>query len=249
MVRLFERYLDDIGRAPLLTREEEAELARRSREGDAEARRRLVTSNLRFVVSVAREYRGRGVPMADLVNEGNIGLLRAAERFDESRGVRFVSYAHWWVRRAILQAIVSDRGKGAAHPWREVSLDAPDPAGGTTLQDRLEDRGASFPDEDLVREGVRHAVWASLADVPDREREVLRRYFGLDGGGAQTLGEVAEALGTSRERARQLKERALARLRAQADRHDLALHSRPLRSADPPSPGAVSRIDFPAYRE
>ncbi|MDH3733609.1 MAG: RNA polymerase sigma factor RpoD/SigA [Gemmatimonadota bacterium] len=223
MVRIFERYLQDIGRQPLLSAEEEVQLAARARAGDGEARRRLATANLRFVVSMARRYQGNGLPLSDLVNEGNIGLLRAAERFDETRGVRFVSYAHWWIRRAIVDAI--DRHLGGPNRDRdspELSLDDPltgDGAG--TLQDVVPDGRVVGQDRRLVDEALRSALEASLADLPPREADVLRRYFGLGAAPPEDLGQIGRSLGVSRERARQVKERGLARLRVHAGRHDL----------------------------
>jgi len=224
MARLFDRYLRDIGREPLLTREEEARLARRSREGDPVARHRLVSANLRFVVSIARHYQGRGLPMDDLVNEGNLGLLKAAERFDETRGVRFVSYAHWWVRRAIVEAVRRESGLrwGDGEIARPVPLDEPLGArGSSTLQEVLADDREPTPERRLLRSAMRRSLEASLVDVPGRERDVLRRYFGLDSRPPESLSEISRDLGITRERARQLKERGLSRLRAQARRHDL----------------------------
>lgn len=225
MVRLFDRYLDDIGREPLLSREEETRLARLARNGDRAARHRLVSANLRFVVSIARNYQGRGLPMADLVNEGNLGMLRAVERFDESRGVRFVSYAHWWVRRAIVEAVRRESGlpTGDGRIARAVSLDEPSAGGGAgTLQEVLADDRLPPPEQRLLRLAMRQSLEASLIDVPERERDVVRRYFGLDAERPESLNRIARDLGITRERARQLKERGLARLRAHARRHDLA---------------------------
>ena len=223
MVRIFERYLQDIGREPLLSPEEETELAARARAGDAEARARLARANLRFVVALARRYQGNGVPLSDLVNEGNVGLLRAAERFDETRGVRFVSYAHWWIRRAIVDAI--DGQRATARAWAgagELSLDEPLKVDGDgTLQDVVPDTSVVAADRRLALQALGFALEASLADLPPREAEVLRRYFGLGEAAAEDLGEIGRSLGVSRERARQLKERALSRLRAHAGRHDL----------------------------
>lgn len=223
MVQTFERYLRDIGRERLLSREEEVELARRARAGDEVARRRLVSANLRFVVSVAKRYRGRGLSLADLVNEGNLGLLRAAERFDETRGVRFVSYAVWWVRQSILQAIARDAGPSdEAGPLERLSLDEPlDPEAGATLEEVVPDERAVSPDARAHEEALRHAVDASLMALPEREQLVLRLYFGLDGEPPLALAEIGRRLGVSRERARQIKDRALVLLRAGAGRHGL----------------------------
>ena len=223
MVRTFERYLADIGRERLLDAHDEAELARKSRAGDQAARRRLVSANLRFVVSVARSYRGRGVPLADLVNEGNLGLVRAADRFDPDRGVRFISYAHFWVRRAMIQALTrQDSPTPPGEPARRpLSLDDVAPGRACTLAELLPDERASEPGARVVRDRLRDAIEASLSDLPPREREVLRRYFGLGFDDAQTLSEISVDLGVSRERVRQLKERGLSRLRVGAERHGL----------------------------
>ncbi|WP_420634093.1 sigma-70 family RNA polymerase sigma factor [Candidatus Palauibacter sp.] len=223
MVRIFERYLSDIGRERLLDPQDETDLARRSQAGDEAARRRLVSANLRFVVSVARSYRGRGVSLADLVNEGNVGLVRAADRFDPERGVRFISYAHFWIRRAMIQAIAVQeerRRPGEPAPLR-LSLDDVAPGAACTLGELLPDERTPEPGADLVRERLRDAIEASLTDLPPRESEVVRRYFGLGFEDSQTLAEISIELGVSRERARQLKERGLSRLRAGARRHGL----------------------------
>jgi len=181
-------YLDEIGREPLLARREEALLARRCREGDAVARERLITANLRFVVSVARRYRGLGLPIEDLVNEGNLGLLRAAERFDEERGVRFVTYAVWWIRQSIVGALRRANGVagGAAPPpvpdgarARTLSLEGRSERGRATLRDRLVDERVEPPEVLLHRRARRRAVEAALATLPEREEAVLRLYFGV----------------------------------------------------------------------
>ncbi|MYC89399.1 MAG: sigma-70 family RNA polymerase sigma factor [Gemmatimonadales bacterium] len=223
MVRIFERYLADIRRESLLDAEAEVELARRSRAGDQAARVRLVSANLRFVVSVARGYRGRGVPLADLVNEGNLGLVRAADRFDPERGVRFISYAHYWVRRAMTQAI-ADHGdhrrldEPGAYPF---SLDEMAPGRACTFEELLPDEQAPEPGAGLIRERLHDALEASLADLPSLESEVVRRYFGLGYERPQTPAEISAALDVSRERTRQLRERGLSRLRAGAERSGL----------------------------
>lgn len=217
----FDRYLKEIGAEPLLSREEEAELARRSRAGDEEAAARLVEANLRFVVSIAKRYQNRGLPLSDLVNEGNLGLLRAARRFDERRGVRFISYAVFWVRQAILQAL-SDAGYGLGpneEPIRHVSLEAPIwESQETSLGDVVADDSAGGPEERMEADDLRHALDSSLTCLPEREQLILRLYFGLDDGEPRTLSEIGDRLRISRERARQLKERALARLRIHARR-------------------------------
>ncbi|MDX1579840.1 MAG: RNA polymerase sigma factor RpoD/SigA [Gemmatimonadota bacterium] len=212
----FDRYLREIATVPLLSREEEIELARRIREGDEGARHRLVSANLRFVVSVAKRYQYRGVPLADLVNEGNIGLLKAAERFDETRGVRFISYAVWWIRQAMSQAIArgSAPAAGRQPPPHLVSLETPlGNDRGARLQDVVPDLEKEPPDVTLDREVRRHLLDRGLLTLPSREQYVLRLYYGLDGDVPRTLGEIGAELGVTRERVRQIKDRALARLR------------------------------------
>lgn len=241
-----DRYLEEIGRHPLLDREEEARLARRARErGDGTARRRLVTANLRFVVAVAKRYRGRGVPFEELVNEGNVGLVRAAERFDERHGVRFVTYAAWWVRQAMLAAlsaarpaasaprrrrggrragVVRESGSGRRREARVrfVSLDHPGPGRRDgALEERVPDPGAADPGRSVERQALRDLLDAGLAFLPEREERVLRGYFGLDGRPARSLERLGRELGVSGERVRQLKDRALDRLRAAPHRDAL----------------------------
>lgn len=225
-------YLGTIGRAPVLDRDEEAALARRYRERrDPLDRERLVAANLRFVVSVARRYRHRGLPFEDLVAEGNIGLLRAAERFDADRGVRFVTYAAWWIRQSILGALarkrrVDGRGRGSGRTRRRrphVSLETGARPGSRALTEVLADDRAERPDRPLQRAELRRAVGAGLAFLPEREARVLRLYYGLDGRPALGLAEVGRELGVSRERARQLKARGLELLRRCPRREELRL--------------------------
>ena len=246
MVRIFERYLAEIGREGLLGPEDEVELARRCRAGDETARRRLVSANLRFVVSVARYYRGRGVPLADLVNEGNLGLVRAADRFDPERGVRFISYAHYWVRRAMSQAIADhddQRLPGEPAPHR-FSLDEMAPGSACTYEELLPDEQAPEPGAGLVRERLHEAIEASLADLPPLESEVVRRYFGLGFERPQTPAEISAVLDVSRERTRQLKERGLSRLRAGAERSGLVRYV----NDGAPRAGSAYRRDAPPSR-
>lgn len=213
-------YLREIGGREIPSREEERRLARRIEDGDEAALSELVSRNLRFVVSVARRYRGRGLSLADLVNEGNVGMIRAARRFDGERGVRFVTYAAWWIRQAILEALA--RTREAARPPSpsapsrravRLSLDAPDPDGGS-LAERTPDPGAESPDEPVQRRALRRAVSRSLASLPEREARVLELYFGLDGGEPRDLGTVASRLALSRSRVRQLRDQGLRRLRS-----------------------------------
>ena len=214
-------YLREIGRRSVPTREEEARLSRRIRAGDEAALEELVSRNLRFVVSVARRYRGRGLSLSDLVNEGNVGMIRAARRFDGDRGVRFVTYAAWWIRQAILEALARQREEAepprpsgsSSRPGVRLSLDAAEPDGGS-LAERTADPRAEAPDAPVQRRALRRAVRRSLASLPRREAEVLQLCFGLDGSEPRTLGEVAERLSVSRRRVRQLRDRALGRLRS-----------------------------------
>jgi RNA polymerase primary sigma factor len=258
---LLEQYLTEISRFPLITREEEAELARRIRAGDAEALNALVRANLRFVVSVAKRYQNQGVPLSDLVNEGNVGLIRAAHKFDETKGIKFISYAVWWIRQAILQAM-SEQSRivrvplnraGALHrigrrsaallqelgrtPTAEeiaeglglseeevrsalvftqshLSLDAPMASGEDhRLADYLPDRYAENPEEAAYEAALKETVEGVLVSLDPREAKVLRLYFGLDDQEPMTLEEIGDLLEITRERVRQIKERALDRLR------------------------------------
>lgn len=214
-------YLREIGRRTVPTRDEEARLARRIHDGDQEALEELVSRNLRFVVSVARRYRGRGLSLSDLVNEGNMGMIRAARRFDGERGVRFVTYAAWWIRQSILEALSRQSGAARAprpsetalRPGARLSLDADEPGGGS-LAERTPDPGAEAPDAPVHRRALERAVARSLASLPEREAEVLRLRFGLGGSEPRTLGEIAERLSVSRTRVRQLRDQALRRLRS-----------------------------------
>ena len=254
-------YLRDIKSYPLLTRAEEAELGRRARVGDGEALERLVCSNLRFVVSIAKRYQHHGVPLADLIDEGNLGLIRAAARYDEAKGAKFISYAVWWVRQAIVQAI-ADHGHAVRVPLgragtlyrigrranllrqglgrepraaeiaedlaisdeemsitipisrRALSLDAPMGDGSEmTLLDYLRDDIAAPPDDDAMTGDLSDSVDSALAALPPREAKVLRMYFGFERGEAVTLERIGEKLGVTRERVRQIKDRALWRIR------------------------------------
>lgn len=254
-------YLADISRSCPLAPNEEAELALRIRRGDQKALHRLITANLRFVVSVARNYQHQGVPLEDLVNEGNIGLIRAARKFDEKKNFKFISYAVWWVRQAILQALARQSrlykvpinrvgtvytvGKHEErliqryrrHPTGEEvarasglsigdveaaqviraphsSLDEPVGLGrGIALAEVLEDTEGERPDDHLAEESSRDEVYRLLGELPERERDIVCLYFGLDGEGGRTLDEIGSRLGLTRERVRQLRDRSLKKLR------------------------------------
>jgi len=264
-----DKYLSDIGKIDLLTPEEEADLARRIREGDEDALEKLTKSNLRFVVSVAKQYQNQGLSLSDLINEGNVGLMKAAKRFDETKGFKFISYAVWWIRQSILQAIVEysrivrlplnkvgsynkvneawmafvqefereptteelaealgiapkevrDMLKGNA---KHVSLDAPikNDEGDSTMLDLTPDKSGT-PDSVLLKQSLKVEVDEGLRILTTRENEVLSSYYGLNGKQSMTLEEIGELYGLTRERVRQIKERAIRRLRKSYNKNDL----------------------------
>lgn len=256
-----DQYLKEISAYPLIDREEEGHLACRIRRGDREALEKLVNSNLRFVVSIAKKYQNQGVALSDLINEGNLGLIRAAEKFDETRGVKFISYAVWWIRQAILQALAEQSrivrvplnragelhriGKRSSALVQELgreptvgelaegleveadelyktmsiamahlSLDAPlVPGEDNKLLDYLPDEYRPGPEQEAFDKALKNNVEEALSTLKPREAKILRLYYGLDGEDAMTLEEIGQQLGVTRERVRQIKERALARLR------------------------------------
>lgn len=266
-----DKYLNDIGKIPMLAPEDEAELARRIREGDQEALDKLTRSNLRFVVSVAKQYQNQGLSLSDLINEGNVGLMKAARRFDETKGFKFISYAVWWIRQSILQAIVeysrivrlplnkvgsynkvneaflsfvqefereptheelaellgmtpkeiSNMLKGNG---RHVSVDAPMSGedGDSTMLDIISiDEDGSSPDGSLMDQSLKDEVQQGLSILSPREVEVLSSYYGLNGQKSLTLEEIGDLYGLTRERVRQIKERAIRRLRKSYNRNAL----------------------------
>ncbi|MBX6331653.1 MAG: sigma-70 family RNA polymerase sigma factor [Gemmatimonadaceae bacterium] len=256
-----DQYLRDISAYPLIDRDEEVRLAQHIRQGDTDALDKLVRSNLRFVVSVAKKYQNQGVALADLINEGNLGLIRAAHKFDETKGIKFISYAVWWIRQAILQALAEQSrivrvplnragtlhriGKRAnallqelgREPTHEeiaeemdiseeevaktisisqthLSLDAPlTPGEDNKLLDYLPDNLNPTPDEQTFEKALTEAIEESLSSLKEREAKILRLYFGLDGEEPMTLEQIGSLLGITRERVRQIKEKALSRLR------------------------------------
>lgn len=257
-------YLQEIAGSTLLSREEEVALGTRAREGDDEAVDELVRRNLRFVVNIAKRYAHLGVPLSDLINDGNWGLVHAARRFDERRGVRFITYAVHWIRQSILRALpqqvhalrVPARHVGqVAHAWRErrrleqllgraptfaeiteatgleaaeveqvlaatapvTSLDAPSANGSGRLLDYLPDPTPHDTDADLLESARSERIREIVARLPAREQEVLRLSFGLDGEEPMTLDAIGEALGASRERVRQIRNRALSSLRGRRE--------------------------------
>ena len=217
--RSLETYLRDIGRISLLTREQEYALAQRIREGDEEAAHDLVRANLRFVVTVAKQYLGQGLSLEDLINEGNIGLMKAATRFDERRGYKFISYAVWWVRQATLQAI-SDQSRVVRLPQNRSVVMHKVHRTSAQLQQELSrqprpEEIAAKADSRLMARSRTEDLRTALDKLPSREAEIVSLYFGLGSEAAMTLEQIGQRFGLTRERIRQLKERALGRLRRQ----------------------------------
>lgn len=255
-----EKYLQEIGKEELISTEEEVELAQRIRKGDHKALERLTKANLRFVVSVAKQYQNQGLSLPDLINEGNMGLIKAAEKFDETRGFKFISYAVWWIRQSILQAIAEqsrivrlplnqvgavnrinreanrfeqeherrpsaeelsekvdlpeDKIDDALHVrGHHVSVDAPFVDGeDNSLLDVLVNDDAPQADRQLVLESLRAEIRNALQMLTDRERKVITAFFGIDQP-EMTLEEIGSKYGLTRERVRQIKEKAIRRLR------------------------------------
>lgn len=258
-----DKYLQEIGRVDMVTADEEVELARRIREGDKAALERLTKANLRFVVSVSKQYQNQGLSLPDLINEGNMGLIKAAERFDETRGFKFISYAVWWIRQSILQALaeqarivrlplnkigtinrinrafseleqkyerpptadelaefldcsVNDIRQSLANSGRHVSMDAQLVEGdesSSSLYDVLANDSLPTPEEGLAVESLRKDIERSLSTLTSREGDVVRMYYGLNGKAPLTLEEIGERFDLTRERVRQIKEKAIRRLR------------------------------------
>jgi RNA polymerase primary sigma factor len=256
-----DKYLQEIGKVDLLTPEEEVILAQKIRDGDQLSLERLTKANLRFVVSVAKQYQNQGLSLGDLINEGNLGLIKAAQRFDETRGFKFISYAVWWIRQSILQALAEQsrivrlplnrvgslnkisktfselEQKFEREPspeelaevlevttaevvdtlkisGRHVSMDAPFVQGEeNSLLDVLENDGEDKPDSGLINDSLRKEVQRALSTLTQREADVVTLYFGLDGNHAMTLEEIGEKFNLTRERVRQIKEKAIRRLR------------------------------------
>ena len=256
-----DKYLQEIGREELVTPEEEVELAQRIRKGDPVALEKLTRANLRFVVSVAKQYQNQGLSLPDLINEGNLGLIKAAEKFDETRGFKFISYAVWWIRQSILQALaeqsrivrlplnqvgslnkinkalskfeqeyerqpsneelsemidvpkdkISDTLRVGS---RHVSVDAPFVEGeDNSLLDVLPNDDSPSADKGLVNESLNTEIERALSTLTDREREIIKSFFGI-GCQEMTLEEIGERFGLTRERVRQIKEKAIRRLKS-----------------------------------
>jgi RNA polymerase primary sigma factor len=258
-----DKYLQEIGRLELLTADQEVELAQKIKSGDMKALERLTKANLRFVVSVAKQYQNQGMSLPDLINEGNVGLIKAAERFDETRGFKFISYAVWWIRQSILQALaeqarivrlplnkigainkinkayseleqrferppsaeemadhleisVEDVRQSMRNNGRHVSMDAPLVEGdesSSSMYDVLENDSLPGPEKALVVESLRRDIERSLSTLTAREGDVVRLYFGLNGKSPLTLEEIGERFELTRERVRQIKEKAIRRLK------------------------------------
>ncbi|MEJ2492923.1 MAG: sigma-70 family RNA polymerase sigma factor [Ignavibacteriaceae bacterium] len=220
-----DQYLQEIGKVDLLTPDEEIELAIRIKKGDELAKEKLVKANLRFVVSVAKQFQNQGLSLGDLINEGNIGLIKAAQRFDETRGFKFISYAVWWVRQSIMQAIAEAKildmttdevAYALQISGRHVSMDAPLKAGDenkNSLIDVLPNDQQPLPDKELLKESLKNEVANVLSSLTEREAEVIKLYFGIEGDHSATLEEIGERFNLTRERVRQIKEKALRNLR------------------------------------
>ncbi len=263
--KALDRYLQEIGREDLISVQDEVDLARRIREGDQKALDKLVRANLRFVVSVAKQYQNQGLSLPDLINEGNLGLIRAAQRFDETRGFKFISYAVWWVRQSILQALAEqsrivrlplnrvgslnkinkERSKFEQEferipsaeelaerldipadqvadtmkvSGRHISVDAPFADGDeNSLLDVLINDDTPTPDRVLNQESLSKEVDRALQQLDERERNIVKMFFGI-GGQEMTLEEIGAKYDLTRERVRQIKETAIRRLKSQKSR-------------------------------
>ena len=256
-----DKYLQEIGREELVTPDEEVELAQRIRKGDQEALEKLTRANLRFVVSVAKQYQNQGLSLPDLINEGNLGLIKAAEKFDETRGFKFISYAVWWIRQSILQALAEQsrivrlplnqvgslnkinkaltrfEQENERQPTNEelsemidvpkdkisdtlrvgsrhISVDAPFVEGeDNSLLDVIPNDDSPSADKGLVNESLNTEIERALSTLTDREREIIKSFFGI-GCQEMTLEEIGERFGLTRERVRQIKEKAIRRLKS-----------------------------------
>jgi len=268
-----DKYLNEVGKIGLINSDEEAVLARKIRQGDQEALHKITKANLRFVISVAKQYQNQGLPLIDLINEGNVGLIKAAKRFDETKGFKFISYAVWWIRQSILQAIVeqarlvrlplnkigsNNRINEAYHAFmqqferepsaeeladlvdltpkevrnilrisgKHVSVDAPMTSesgnDAMTMLDTLAYEGSAEELEgDLMNESLKEEIRNGLATLSKKEVDVICAYYGLNGHQPITLEEIGYIYGLTRERVRQIKERAIRRLRKSNNRNNL----------------------------
>ena len=216
-----DKYLQEIGREQLLPVEEEVELSQRIRKGDRRALDKLVRANLRFVVSVAKQYQNQGLSLPDLINEGNVGLIKAAEKFDETRGFKFISYAVWWIRQTILQALAEQSRivrlplNQVSASGRHVSVDAPFIEGEeNSLLDVMTNPDSPMADKGLVSESLSTEIDRALGVLNEREKQIIERSFGINNQPEMTLEEIGETFGLTRERVRQIREKAIRKLRA-----------------------------------
>ncbi|MBP9993784.1 MAG: sigma-70 family RNA polymerase sigma factor [bacterium] len=256
-----DKYLQEIGKVELITADEEVELAQRIRQGDRAALEKLTKANLRFVVSVSKQYQNQGLSLPDLINEGNLGLIKAAQRFDETRGFKFISYAVWWIRQSILQALAeqsrivrlplnkigsinkinktyakleqeferepnaeeiaevlditeAEVKESMKNAGRHVSMDAPLVQDeDNNMYDVLKSDEVVTPETELLYESLRKEIDRAISTLTQREQDIVRLYFGLNGGHPMTLEEIGEKFDLTRERVRQIKEKAIRRLK------------------------------------
>ncbi len=256
-----DKYLHDISKIEMITAEEEVDLAQRIHNGDMNARDRLISANLRFVVSVSKQYQNKGMSLPDMINEGNLGLIKAAERFDETRGFKFISYAVWWIRQSIMQALAeharvvrlplnrfshinkikkivtileqkyereptfleitqaielapNDVAEAIRNSWRYISFDAPVTLDEeSNMYDVLCNEDATSPDQNLILDSLSEEIERVLNTLTQREGNIIRLYFGLNSRQAYTLEEIGEKYDLTRERVRQIKEKAIRRLK------------------------------------
>ncbi|MCR5014381.1 MAG: sigma-70 family RNA polymerase sigma factor [Bacteroidales bacterium] len=256
-----DKYLQEIGKVELISAEEEVELAQRIKQGDKVALEKLTKANLRFVVSVSKQYQNQGLSLPDLINEGNLGLIKAAQRFDETRGFKFISYAVWWIRQSILQALAeqsrivrlplnkigsinkinkayakleqeyerepnaeeiaevleiteAEVKESMKNAGRHISMDAPlIQDEDNTMYDVLKSEEAPTPETELLYESLRKEIDRAISTLTPREADVVRLYFGLNGSHPMTLEEIGEKFDLTRERVRQIKEKAIRRLK------------------------------------
>lgn len=259
-----DKYLQDISKIDLITAEEEVELAQKIKRGDQRALEKLVNANLRFVVSVAKQYQNQGLTLPDLINEGNFGLVKAAQRFDETRGFKFISYAVWWIRQSILQALaeqsrvvrlplnkigsinkinktfsyleqaherppsaeeiaeelglsVSEVKQSLKNAGKHISMDAPFAEGeDSNLYDVISVSETPMPDTELVKESIREEIGRVLDTLSEREADVVKLYYGIGQSSTMTLDEIGSTFDLTRERVRQIREKAIRKLRKSA---------------------------------
>ena len=259
-----DKYLQDISKIDLITAEEEVELAQKIKRGDQRALEKLVNANLRFVVSVAKQYQNQGLTLPDLINEGNFGLVKAAQRFDETRGFKFISYAVWWIRQSILQALaeqsrvvrlplnkigsinkinktfsyleqaherppsaeeiaeelglsISEVKQSLKNAGKHISMDAPFAEGeDSNLYDVISASETPMPDTELVKESIREEIGRVLDTLSEREADVVKLYYGIGQSSTMTLDEIGNTFDLTRERVRQIREKAIRKLRKSA---------------------------------